>query len=181
MIPPKEKKLFDTIEEKRKMLRQRLSSLNEAILEEMPQNGDWSVLHILKHLITSEKLSMQYLQKKWSFKPTLRKAGILTEIRFMALRYANWTPVKLKAPEPVRIESVDQSYEELMQEWEKIRQAMASFINDLPDEVYSMELYKHPIAGKLTIRHMLTFFRDHIARHEKQIDRLIGIHMVGQA
>ena len=173
MIPPKEQALFKTINDEKQLLFGRLISLSEDKLKNIPQGSTWSVLHVIKHLITSEKLSLMYLKKKWAYAPSLKSAGIITNIRFMGLQLANWSPFKLKAPEPVRINKVDESLSEIMIEWDTIRDEMNKFLNELPEEVYSKEFYKHPAVGKLRVRHMLTFFRDHIARHTKQIERLI--------
>ena len=57
-----------------------------------------------------------------------------------------------------------------MEQWENIR---IGIIENLPDGYEKMLIYRHPLAGRLTLFQMLTFFKTHISRHENQIERLI--------
>ena len=50
---------------------------------------------------------------------------------------------------------------------------MKKKLDSLPNEYLNKLVYKHPSVGRLTLKQMLTFFRTHINRHEKQINRLI--------
>jgi hypothetical protein len=51
---------------------------------------------------------------------------------------------------------------------------MKSYLEDLPEHIFDKELYKHPFAGRVTIRGMVDFFGGHLERHAKQIDRTIA-------
>ena len=84
-------------------------------------------------------------------------------------------PTKFKAPKGVdRSALPDESvFETTRKQWEAQRQELRHYLSHLPEERFDRELYKHPFAGKMTLRQMLKFFGMHIKRHQKQINRVL--------
>jgi hypothetical protein len=162
------------IELQRKWISDYITGVDHPKLNIRPAPGKWSVLEIVHHLYLSEKLTLDYLKKKLSFSPQLKKSGISTSIRFRLLILAMWQPFKLKAPAPadVHYDNIDPA--ELLQLWSEQRKDLFEFLIEVPDSMIRAELYKHPVAGKLRLDHMLRFFYHHTKRHIQQIKRSAG-------
>jgi hypothetical protein len=175
--------IFTQIELQRNWIVDYISGIETPKLNLRPASGKWSVLEIVQHLYLSEKLTLDYLKKKLSFSPVFKKSGISTSIRFRLLIFAMWQPLKLKAPAAADIHHDQIQADELLRLWEEQRKDMIEFIINLPDTILKAEFYKHPVAGKLRIDHMLRFFYHHTDRHIgqiKKVSRIILSHPINQ-
>lgn len=152
-----------------------LEAYDDTQLNHRPSDGGWSVLQVLHHLILAETASLGYIEKKLSFKPTLEKAGLRSEWRLFVVDFYFRMPIKFKAPKGVDREALpDRSdFKTTKEQWEAQRKLLRQTLSHLPEEQFNRELYKHPFAGKMTLRQMLQFFDMHIKRHQKQINRVL--------
>ena len=156
-------------------LLKRLQKFSDADLNWSPKNGEWSVLQVMTHLMLAEKYGHQYMEKKLSYNPTLKKAGILAGFRKQLMEISLKLPIKFKAPVAISGEQLpkEAAFWEVVKEWTQQRENLKSFLEKLPPEIHKSELYKHPLAGRLTTSGMLTFFDLHFKRHRKQIERIL--------
>ncbi|HLF35528.1 MAG TPA: DinB family protein [Cyclobacteriaceae bacterium] len=167
--------LISRIETQREWVGDYIGNFNSDQLNTSPGPGRWSALEVIRHIYLSEKLTLDYLRKKWSFSPQLKPAGILTWLRYQALIVSMRQPViRLKAPAIARVERKNLDPRLMMNDWQAMRKELLDFIAGLPEDVLKKEFYKHPIAGKMRLDHMLKFFYHHTERHIRQIKR-IGI------
>ena len=143
------------------------------VLNEKPIEGKWSVLQTMYHLILTEELSLQYVKKKLSYNPELNNAGIKTFFRRVLLNLYADAPLKFKAPVRVNESNMpdEMRFWEVVKKWKDIREETKEYLNSLPNELFTKEVYKHPFVGKLTLKDMLNFFDGHFHRHKKQINR----------
>ncbi len=149
-----------------------LKQFSDSKLNKKPQEGAWSVLQVMHHLMLAERLSHQYLEKKLSHNPALEKAGLKSKMRSILLKTYLATPLKRKAPAAVGDNLPEEStFWEVVKQWKQQREELKAFLETLPDDMMNKELYKHPAAGKMTILDMLKFFDSHFTRHRKQINR----------
>ena len=159
--------------ELRNLLRE-LEAYSEAKLNEKPDEKSWSVFQVMYHLLLSEQYSCQYVQKKLSFAPELKKAGLVSGLRRLALNTYLATPLKFKAPAVVNDDLPQQAtFWEIAKKWKDQRVLLRDYLQELPDEHFNKEIYKHPFAGRLSLDGMLAFFQGHFKRHKKQIFRTI--------
>lgn len=144
-------------------------------LKNKPTPESWSVLDVLQHLILVENASVKYVQKKLSFNPKLSNVNVGTVWRMFILKSYNWLPFKLKAPSYVNEQNFSKTAElnELIAKWQAQRHQLRDYLQTLPADVYNKEIYKHPIAGRLSLNGMLQFFDGHFDRHYKQIQKLL--------
>ncbi len=126
---------------------------------------------------------MAYVKKKLSFNPSLPAAGLGTHIRTWLLCQSLKSPFKFKAAKGVQTENLPRHTElvELEQEWLILRDNMASYLHSLDRKWEGKSIYKHPLAGRLSIPQMLQFFQCHFDRHARQIRNIMDqAQMVNQ-
>lgn len=173
---PSLQSVLDSLDQERQDLHDVLSIYPDESLNKPPAPGKWSAIQVMHHLILSEELSLKYLKKKWSFNPTLTKAGWKTNIRKGLLKFYLGLPFKFKAPKGVNDSALPDfvTLSETMERWAKARGEMRKFLAQVPEDQLNSEFYKHPVVGKLSLQGMLEFFQAHIHRHREQIILTLG-------
>jgi len=152
-----------------------LKDYSEKTLNKKPAEDKWSVLQIMQHLILVEGYGQSYVEKKLSFNPELKKAGFPVVWRTFLMKTYLKFPIKINAPEAVSGESLPEysSFWDTAKKWKHQRESLKAMFENMPPEHYDKELYKHPIAGKLTLNGLLDFNISHFARHKKQINKIL--------
>lgn len=165
---------FDTIEAQREALIKRIANLSEESFNHQPEPGKWSIHQILAHLITGEKMTVQYIQKKIQGIDTSGNTGVLEEIKMAVLKISQRLPLKFKAPGVV-IErtNVYASKEALIDDWNKTRAEFQALLEKIEDNQLRRKIYKHVVAGRLNILHATLFLKEHVTHHLPQINRLL--------
>ena len=82
--------------------------------------------------------------------------------------------IKFKAPEIVEPKIPFTTLAELETRWSNNRNAIAKILNTLSDEEVNKTLWKHALAGKMNLHHMVQFLGLHYYRHKKQIERTLN-------
>ena len=164
---------WDKLEQDRLSLFQFLEKYPPSVLNQKPAPEKWSANQNIYHLIEAESASLKYMQKKLSFGTDLPKAGFKSVLRRFVLQVGFALPFKYKAPTQLGEMPKDLNFEELKQRWTSLRAEYYDFLKDLPDSIISAELWRHQIAGKMTILQMIDFFEDHVKRHRSQIERTL--------
>ena len=174
-MDPKLDKRLKLLDKKLNQLLEELKYYSEDQLNRKPGEGKWSVIQVMHHMLLAETGSLNYIQKKLSFSPELKKKGILTASRKLALWFFLKTPFKFKAPEGVSGENLPEfaGFWDTAKQWKEQRTKLKSFLATLPPELYRKEVYKHPFAGRLDLSGMVDFFDGHFDRHHKQIRKII--------
>lgn len=165
--------LFEKLEVQRTSLLGEIKQLSPDILNKhLP--GKWSISQILAHLITAERLSISYLNKKMQGIQTVGNTGLWEEIKTLTLKVSQRLPLKFKAPKLV-VENTPafDSVEQIEIAWTKTRNELKELLSRIADDQIKRKIYKHPIAGKLNIHQALRFFGEHIIHHQPQIKKLL--------
>ncbi len=150
-----------------------LEKQGPSVLNQKPTPEQWSANQNILHLIEAETASLAYMRKKLSFTSDLPQAGFKSRFRLFLLRFAFALPIKIKAPENLAKLPDDLNFDVLKQRWASLRAEYYIFLTGLPDNMLTAELWRHQIAGKMTISQMLDFFDDHVQRHRGQIERAL--------
>ncbi|MFK7932095.1 MAG: DinB family protein [Saprospiraceae bacterium] len=167
-------KRLDRMDTNLRLLFKDLETYTEDKLNEQPEADKWSVFQVLHHMIKVERGSMGYVNKKLSYNPELKKAGFATSFRSMAAGAFTAIPIKIKAPAVVAANlPTDSSFWEVVKLYKETRGELRTFFANIPDDVLNKEVYKHPIAGRMTLFGMLSFLDAHFNRHRKQIKRTL--------
>jgi hypothetical protein len=165
-------KHIEKVEKQRAELMHTLTSLDKNLLNKQPSPNAWSVNQVLMHLMTSEALSMSYIQKKLSYSSNYPKTGGVATARMEMMRFVLWTNVKIKAPKFIDIPYQEFDFVQLSENWANQRARLIDLLRS-QEQIMGMELFKHPLAGKLNLYQMLDFFSLHTARHAKQIEKTV--------
>ncbi len=154
-----------------------ISKHGDAAINHHPKENKWSTQQIMNHLILSEKLSIKYCRKKLSFDPQLKKAGWNSAIKDRIVTSYYLFPIfRLKAPKGIDTPVLpkEDSVDSLEKNWRNVREDMRSFIETVDEKYLDKEVYKHPFAGRLTLKGMMSFFLAHFRHHRKQIDKALN-------
>jgi len=165
---------FQRLEQKKKDLFTQIASLSDEKYRQQPSPGRWSVAQAANHIYLSEQLSTAYIRKKLSYPDTLLPFQVKSWGGVFLIKLVLWTSYKRKAP--VNINMWEQqtilSQADLEQHWSSLRAEMITLIEKHQPAFGSHMVYRHPFAGRMTMRQMLIFFNDHMAHHIKQINRI---------
>lgn len=164
---------FDKLEKQRHQLldkvRQFPSSFNHK-----PDKDKWSVHEILAHLITAEKLSVQYIEKKRQGIDSAGNTGLYEEIKMGVLKITQRMPLKFTAPKPVVAATPSYaSIEDLTKDWDTVRENLKQILELIQENQLRKKIYKHIIVGRLNIVHAVKFLQEHVNHHLPQVNRLL--------
>lgn len=167
-------KHFHRLELKKSKLMTSLSSLSTEIYFKQPTPKRWSIAQVANHLYRSEKLSLAYLTKKMSNPDSIPKFHFKSWGTLVALKVSLYSPFKFKAPSAINMWK-DQPIHNphvLHEKWDASRVALIHFIRQYQPDFGSHLIYKHPVAGRMTMYQTLIFLNDHMNRHLKQMDQI---------
>jgi len=174
-LSPKIEKKLNHLDSKLTLLLEVLKDYSEATLNKKPAEDKWSVMQVIQHLKLAELGSQRYCEKKLSFNPELKNAGILSAWRTFVMTTYLKVPIKVNAPNAVSGENLPDysSFWETAKEWKTQRQGLRKFLESLPEDHFKKEIYKNPMAGRMTLLGLLDFFEGHFDRHHKQINKIL--------
>lgn len=145
------------------------------VLYRKPEEKAWSVVEVMQHVRLTEKQSIAYVRHKVQSDKPVAASGFRQRIRLLSLQIFLRSPFKYKAPKIVNEDSFpNETFEELVEGWKAERAALHELLTTLDEAWLHKELYRHPLAGRMSLRHMLTFFQEHFDRHREQIRRTAG-------
>lgn len=169
-------KLYNKIEQQRMDLLAELKNQNPNLLSLKPLQTKWSVLQILTHLYTSEKLSISYIKKKSLGIESLDNAGLKQTLLMPVLKISQRLPFRFKAPRVVVENTPDpMPLDQLINQWNLLRLELRSHLDHLADTHVHKLVYKHPIAGRLSLPQAMQFFAEHITHHKPQIIKVLKV------
>jgi len=153
-----------------------LKDYSERTLNKKPVEGKWSVLQVMHHLILVEGYGKAYVEKKLSFNPNPKKAGLAGTWRNFVMKTVLKFPFKVNAPDAVSGDNLpeESSFWETAKKWKQQREELRTFLESLPVEHFNKELYKHPLAGKMSLYGLMDFNVAHFKRHRKQINKILA-------
>jgi uncharacterized damage-inducible protein DinB len=167
-------KQFHYLEKERKQLFGELKQYSDEVINKKPAPEKWSVAEVIAHLITAEEMSLKYLLKKTQDTSREGKEGIKHQFRWLLVKIVFAFDIKFKAPEIVEPKLGYQSLANLEAHWAQVRLQTSELLDRLSDDELNKTLWKHAIAGKMNLHHMLEFFGIHYRRHKRQIERTLA-------
>lgn len=167
---------FKTLTQSTDALIKEVSSLSSATYYISPGEGKWSISQILTHLLTSERLSLNYMKKK-SQAPVneLGNTGLKENIWFSMFSLSQLLPIRYKAPKAL-VENTPSPlpFGELVRQWNAFRLELNEFLDSLGPEKVRKKIYRHPVAGRLNAIHAVRFMDLHIKHHYPQVKAIIS-------
>lgn len=166
---------LDRIESDRIKLFAELDDLSQEQLHFRRSPDKWTILQILDHLMTSEKLSVVYIKRKTSSDKSIERSGLRSSFRIFALKLAFILPFKYKAPKISDSTGKNPNYKKLKTEWQGVRSELKELILKLDENTLKGQIFKHPIVGMLNMKQTLQFYDIHFNHHKKQIENTIEL------
>ncbi len=151
-----------------------LSGIPEEQFTRPSQPGKWSIAEIVAHLITADRLSLEYMKKKSGAIETVGDAGWFEDFKMLAFTISQRIPIKYNAPKGV-LQNTPRSIElsNLSNDWNAILQDYKIFLEGIPEQYTRRKIYKHPILGRIDARLCLQTLHEHYHHHLPQIKRLL--------
>ena len=166
-------KKFLQLEAERKNLFNDLKNYSDEIINKKPSPEKWSLSEVIAHLITAEEMSLKYLSKKIQDTSKEKPETLKGKYRWLLVQIVFAFNIKFKAPEIVEPKMGYQSLAALETKWSEVRNLTLQVLQKLSDEELNKTLWKHALAGKMNLHHMVQFFGVHFNHHKKQIDRTL--------
>ena len=166
------RKIFNRLETQRKENISQYRSLTIEQLRYNPGPGEWNLLQVLRHVVTAEKQSLILIQRSLNREESIAKTGIGSAVRHLLLKLALTLPMKFKAPKIAEVSEEYPDFEEMIDEWQQVREEIREIIEKYSEEMLGKEIYRHPRAGYLNMKQALEFMEIHTSHHQKQVGRI---------
>lgn len=164
-------KIYSSLEIQRAGLFAEIKTLSREKLNHKV-NQKWSISEIAGHLITAERMSVGYINKKINAIETVGSTGLLGELKLLLLIISQRAPIKYKAPSTLGDKPKPYSdVTTLEKDWTESRIELKNLLENFPSSGLKKKIYRHPVMGRCNIIHALIFFREHIIHHYPQIKR----------
>lgn len=165
---------FERLETARQELLDRLSGIDEETLNRRPGEDAWSVVQVLHHVILVEELSVGYIERKRNAGPAER-AGLAERVRSWILRVAMRSPFRFTAP-PVSTDlPARDRLRNVASRWAEVRAGARETLGEIPSDTIDRAIYRHPVVGVMSVDQAVGFLEDHLAHHERQIERTLRV------
>ncbi|MEQ9402987.1 MAG: DinB family protein [Cyclobacteriaceae bacterium] len=132
----------------------------------------WSIIQVLSHLNMSEGLSLQYMNKKVQAGKEMQEVNFINNFKMWVVCGFLGTGLKWKAPSYISNPEGNYTLDEIRKIWEATRSEIRNFIEQYPEELLNHAVYKHPMAGRLSLEQAVDSFVYHQRHHVYQLRRI---------
>ncbi len=146
-----------------------VAALSDAEFNRQHNTGKWSTAQILVHINHVFERSLGYINKKMQSPETIPVAGLLTGAKSTLLNLALKSRLKFKAPKGVDVVPEHIDFETVRMRLLQNLNAVKHLIEQFPEAYYNKAIFKHPVAGRITLLQTLSFLDAHFLHHEQQI------------
>ncbi len=158
------------LEEERRSLLADLSAWNPSDLTTRPRAGGWSALEILEHLVIAEREILAHLPDPAAL--TSRPRRPRHRFRYALVWLVLWLRIPVKVPTPSMIPAGGGELADLTARWEATFAWVRTLPPTLGERVEVEALFRHPVAGPITLAQALELDRLHLRVHHRQLRRL---------
>lgn len=158
---------LDSIENKRDRLMDRLAEMDAGRMAARPRPDKWSIQEIVEHLVLSEGGVFGDLEELGD-RTSLRRGAkhlLLYQLVMLILRF----DIPVRVPSRSMIPRGELALPELGVRWEANHRQMRQWITTADPAQLDQPLFRHPVAGPMTIAQSLRMLEVHLDRHTRQI------------
>lgn len=162
---------FAKLERQKQTLLEQLATWDSPLLTFRSAPGEWSALDVLDHVVKTEATILAVMRSQhtsaYAVPAPDRLRGFLLTLLFL-------TPARVKAPGSVKaiVPSGDTSFASLSAAWTQTRAELEDFLDSIPSKHLRSAVFRHPVAGWMTLPRTLRFLSAHIVHHVFQLRRL---------
>lgn len=166
---------FQKLELKKEKLINLLNSIPPGKYQLAPHDKSWTIGQVANHIYLTEKNSLGYIRKKLSYPDSLPKFHLKSWGGILLIKLVFLGKIKIKAPASIDMWKIDEVFpiNELNEKWSSVRAELISFIEKNQPQFSHHLVFRHVFAGRMTMQQMLIFMNDHMAHHQKQINRIL--------
>lgn len=152
-----------------------LKVFNEDQLQFKPDDNSWSMMDVMHHLYTSEKLSTEFV-KNFDFSRKSVKLGLKSQLYTILLVNRLNSKKKFKAPKVLENNQsrfgLSMDAHTFHHQWEDSRNELKEVLENYPDDKLDFFTFNQPVIGKMKLDQMLQFFHAHLKHHQHQIEAI---------
>ncbi|MEP6692421.1 MAG: DinB family protein [Gemmatimonadaceae bacterium] len=167
---PKLSRRFERVERQRESLVASVRALSAADQAYHPSPHAWSAADVIQHLVLVDELTTkQLVSPREGIRPRRRvTTRLLYGLTIAVLR----SPIRIKAPSKLVVPTSHMPIDILEARWRVSRDRMAGYLESAAPDSLGRPVYRHPIAGWLTLPETLGFLEAHTANHSTQLARI---------
>lgn len=136
-----------------------------------PAEGSWSALEVLDHLVLTER-EITAAVRAGAGQP--KKIGVRDRLGFLMVERVFLTERRVKVPKAVTtvLPGKDLELARISERWDADRGELAHVLEGCSRLTAQDGVFRHPVAGMMTIGQVLRFFSVHIVHHRFQLARI---------
>jgi hypothetical protein len=173
-VRPRLARGFQRLEEARSLALGLLVDHEPAALGRPPAPGRWSALQVLHHVVEAEAGTLGYVRKKMQAGPELPRSGLASRLRGATLRLALALPLRFRAPAVAASVPGSIDPDALRDRWAEVRRGWQELLDGFPAELEDRLVFRHPVAGRLSLADTLAVLQAHLEHHLPQVRRALG-------
>ena len=162
---------FERLEATRVSVVARLEGRDRGLLNRPREDGGWSVLQVLHHVITAESGTLRYTSKKMLGGTKLPRAGLGSRMRLLALKGAMVSPLRFRAPAITANVPDEADPAKVLALWQETREGWGKLLGEFPEELLDRVVFRHTLVGLMGLADTLDFLQTHLDHHVRQVDR----------
>lgn len=151
-----------------------LRGRDASALNRPPAAGKWSALQVLHHVVTAEALTLGYIRKKMQAGASLPRASVSSRLRLLLLEATLASPLRFRAPAVTADVPAHVDADELRARWDGVRRELTELVEAFPPALLDRLVFRHPIAGRMTLAHALGTLEAHLDHHVPQVERALS-------
>ncbi len=145
-----------------------ISELTDVQLNEVVEEGKWTIAQVLEHLYLIEKLAVEGIQR------TL-KTDEKNPVKLRRIHLAADRSYKVQAPERLVPTDEFQTFEQIKNKLDSSREGLVQSIEGVSEEILNVKSMPHPAYGALSLNQWVSFIGYHEQRHLEQIEEIKGL------
>jgi uncharacterized damage-inducible protein DinB len=160
-----------SIERKRAQLLDAVAGLPLAVATAHPRPGKWSIHEIVEHLVVCEPAIFGDLAALRQVPP--RRRALKHQIRYWIVMGILRFDIPVQVPSRALLPTGARSVDQLRDAWEANHRLLRAWLMDPAPEQVDRPLFRHPIAGPMTMVESLRMLEVHLDRHTRQVQALV--------
>jgi hypothetical protein len=170
-MKPSRRERLDAYDAERLRVLVRVAEVDEERLRDAPDGGEWSVLQTLQHLVLAERVLLLDLPDVQTLRA--ERVTAANRLAYAAVLGVLRGKVPVPLPDPAMEPDGSWSLEEVSSRWQEDIDWLGRYLDVLVDVRRSPAVFRHPVAGPLTVDQVLRLAPLHLAYHLPRMRRLL--------
>jgi hypothetical protein len=134
------------------------------------RDGKWSVLEIIEHLVLAEEDVLIDAANLDTLPARRRRAK--HRVGYLVVMFVLRFDIPVAAPSDAMLPTGSTSLPELRSKWEANHRRLGELVDGLDRAAADRAIFRHPVAGPMTVPQATRMLEVHLDRHIRQIGKL---------